>query len=179
MVPCIFQLSELGEFGLVLQEQNKDSFMRRFADCVKALLFAKVTQGYAVGGFPFAGNAVWESNPATVMSVWALSDFKTDLKADWALLKEMMVFTPDYGMQKLIAANLRFLQRCLARMAKLADRGLWYLFCHCRRYRAVRRYFHNADRTVTFQDLFSAAIAQFVLKGWGKASDFKCLLSAL
>ena len=114
-----------------------------------------------------------------VMSVWALSDFKTDLKADWALLKEMMVFTPDYGMQKLIAANLRFLQRCRARMAKLADRGLWYLFCHCRRYRAVRRYFHNADRTVTFQDLFSAAIAQFVLKGWGKASDFKCLLSAL
>ena len=95
------------------------------------------------------------------------------------LEKEMMVFTPDYGMQKLIAANLRFLQRCRARMAKLADRGLWYLFCHCRRYRAVRRYFHNADRTVTFQDLFSAAIAQFVLKGWGKASDFKCLLSAL
>ena len=79
MVPCIFQLSELGEFGLVLQEQNKDSFMRRFADCVKALLFAKVTQVYAVGGFPFAGNAVWESNPATVMAVWALSDFKTDL----------------------------------------------------------------------------------------------------
>ena len=141
MVPCIFQLSELGEFGLVLQEQNKDSFMRRFADCVKALLFAKVTQGYAVGGFPFAGNAVWESNPATVMSVWALSDFKTDLKADWALLKEMMVFTPDYGMQKLIAANLRFLQRCRARMAKLADRGLWYLFCHCRRYRSHSRYY--------------------------------------
>ena len=64
-----------------------------------------------------------------------------------------MVFTPDYGMQKLIAANLRFLQRCRARMAKLADRGLWYLFCHCRSYRAVRRYFHNADRAVTFQDL--------------------------
>ena len=166
MVPCIFQLSELGEFGLVLQEQNKDSFMRRFADCVKALLFAKMPQGYAVGGFPFAGNAVWESNPATVMSVWALSDFKTDLKADWALLKEMMVFTPDYGMQKLIAANLRFLQRCRVRMTELADR-------------AVRRYFHNADRTVTFQDLFSAAIAQFVLKGWGKAGDFKYLLSAL
>lgn len=175
MVPCIFQLSELGEFGSVLQEQNKDSFMRRFAEYVKRLLHVKMMESYAMNNQSFVAGDVWGIEPAAAASVWARSDFK----ADWSLLKEMMVFTPDYGMRKLIAANLRFLHRCRVRMRKLADRGLWYLFCHCRRYRAVRRYFRNADRTVTFQDLFSAAIAQFVLKGWGKAEDFRYLLRTL
>ncbi len=169
----IFQLSELGEFGLVLQEQNKENFVRRFAECIKQLLCAKMTESYIMSNQAYNTGNILGTDPLIGASFCNWPDFKTD----WALLKEMVFFIPDERMRKLIAKNLRFLNRCRARIEKLAGRGLWYLLHHCRRYRSIRRYFRSADRTVTFQDLFSAAIAEFVMRGWGKAGDFKLLLN--
>ncbi len=179
MAADIFQLSELKEFGLILQEQNKDAFVRHFADYIKTLLSAKMFQNYCLISPSMIGVDMWGMNPSADSFAWGLLDFNEHLQFKWAWLKNKMAFTPDLGRHKLVAADFRTLQRCRAHLFKMADRGLWYLFCHWRRYRFIVRCFRRADKELTFQDLFSVAVTQFVAKGWGKSDEFKRLLSAL
>ncbi len=174
MLPCVFQLSELDELGLILKEENKHVFVHHFVQYVKGLLRMKAAMDYTVNtGF-------WQNiDPSGPSCSFASVVFPNDFHKDWALLKSMIIFNPDYGMRNLVQKNMAFLQRCQHRADKLSQRGFWNLLRHHRYYRIIRRHFNNADMSITFQDLFSVAIAHFMKKGWGKAWEFKQIVEEL
>ncbi len=174
MLPCVFQLSELGELGLIFKEENKHLFVQRFVQYVKELLRMKAAMDYTINA-GFWQNIDPSGTSCSLASVVPLSD----LQKDWTLLKSMIVFSPNDGMKNLIQKNMAFLQRCQQRVDKLSKRGFWNLLRHCGYYRIIRRHFNDADMSVTFQDLFSAATAHFMKKGWGKAWEFKQIVEEL
>lgn len=174
MLPCVFQLSELGELGLIFKEENKHLFVQRFVQYVKELLRMKAAMDYSVNtGF-------WQNiDPSGTSCSLASAVPFSDFQKDWTLLKEMIVFSPNYGMLNLMQKKMAFLQCCQQRMDKISDRGFWNLVRHYRYYRIVWRRFNDADMSVTFQDLFSVATAHFMKKGWGKAWEFKQIVKEL
>lgn len=163
MRQCIFFLSELENFSSLLEEKSKERFVARFSESIRRLLCLRSFSD------PSGGVADPFGMPPSLSAY-------PDLDIDMALLKEMMVFEPDYRMRKFIITRIAFLKRCRERMKQLTARGFWHLITHCRRYRLYRRYYNAENKTIGFQDIFSAAVAQFELEGWGNGSDLKRLL---
>lgn len=169
MVPCVFQLSELKEFGSLLCEQDKNRFIERFSTYMKLLLRVKNVESYASSSILF-GNT-------DVLQIAATASFMSNPKNDWVLLKEMMIYSPNFRLEKEMKKHLAFLQNCENRMEKLCEKGFWNFLFHHKKYKIVKKHYNRVNKDMRFQDLFSAATGYFVSQGWGKGSTFKMMLS--
>ncbi len=163
MRQCIFFLSELEEIGSLLEEKNKERFVSKFSECIRQLLCLRSFMD------PLGGAADPFETPPLLSSY-------PDLNIDWVLLKETVVFEPDYRMRRFFITRISFLKRCRERMKQLRAKGIGYWISHYRRYRLYKRYYNAENKVFYFQDIFSAAVAHFELEGWGNGSDFKRLL---
>lgn len=161
MVPCIFNLSELKEFGQAITEKDKMIFVSKFTDCVKMLLLSRCLQTDFV---------------ADSMGGFELPPQPIDLKFDFALLKETMDFEPDFDLLQMLSAELVLIENCRARIEKFDKKGWWYRFNHCRYRNFLRNHLQDIDKQITFQDIFSVAVAYFVQQGWGGGSELKQLM---
>ena len=163
-----FQLSELKEFDSVLREENREAFVRRFADYQRQLLcnrMVMISRGVAL---PLENN----QTPDYLF-------FREDYENNWKLIKEMMVFKPDFSLLKKIIRRFRFMSYCKQSVKSVFGRGWRFFGRSLRRYFSIwRRYRKIGSLELTFQDMFSVAVARFVSNGWGNGSDFKQLLEA-
>ena len=165
MVPCIFNLSELKEFGQVLEMKDQSVFVKKFADCLKGLLLSQSL-------WPLDSNLSSDCSLDGV-SVFANPPKPVDLEFDFALLKETMYFEPDYNLLKTISAELALMENCRARIERFNKNGWWYRLKHCRYRRFLSQYRKRLNRELKFQDIFSAATAYFVQQRWGNGADLK------
>lgn len=157
---------------MVLREENKELFVKKFIECERQLLCNRmviISRGIAqLGGTDdMGGNANYLF-------------FRDEFENSWRLIKEQAEFVPDALLYKRVVRRFRFLHYCKRSIKNVFDRGWRFFIRSVRRYLSILRRFRKVGRLeLTFQDMFAVATSHFVAKGWGNAEEFKRLFVTL
>lgn len=166
-----FRLSELEEFYSVLREKNKEVFIKRFSEYVKQLLRDRMFMLNRDIAFP-------NRNDEMGCCDSFLQLFCEEYENTWKLLKEMMVFSPDFFLLNKVVRHFEFLDSNRRSFKEIFRKGVPF-WRSVRNYCSMRRRLSKmANFELTFQDMFSVAAARFSRMAWGNGKEFQRLFES-
>ena len=176
MRQCIFSLRELVGFSEVLQVTEQMDFVKNITEFLKKLLEDRTREEYDMATSACNSmNPLDPTSPSTAEMM--MTTYVPNLERDWALLLETVEIHSDGMALENFFERKRKYSLYQEKLNRMFAKGIFYVLCHFRRYRAIKRLRNQADYDYNFEELFSIACTIYVGNGWGNSHDFKRMLS--